>query len=191
MAPEIVVVLLGPAWMGVIAPFQILAVGMLFRTSYKLSDSVARATGAVYNRAWRQAVFALAVVLGSLAGQFWGIEGVAAGAFAAITLNFVLMARLSLRLTRLSAKEFLFAHSPAMALSGVTVPLAWASAQYLRDSGISPLFVLLNVGLASACTVFLLCWIVPPAFLGRDAQSVLKIVLPAGGWLIFRRIVRS
>jgi O-antigen/teichoic acid export membrane protein len=191
VAPEIIAVLLGPAWMGVVGPFQILAVGMLFRTSYKLGDSVARATGAVYNRAWRQAVFALAVLLGSLVGQLWGVVGVAAGVFVAIALNFALMAGLSLRLTHLGAKEFLFAHGPALALSSVTVPVAWTSAQYLRDFGISPLVTLLNVGLASACTIFLLCWIAPVVFLGRDAQSILRIVLPAGGWWIFRRFARS
>jgi len=191
VAPEIVDVLLGPAWMEVIGPLQILAMGMLFRTSYKLSDSVVRAAGAVYKRAWRQAVFAIAVLLGSLVGQFWGVEGVAAGVFAAITLNFVLMAHLSLHLTRLSAKDFFLAHAPAIALSGVAVPLAWGLTQYLRDSGASPSIILLNVGLSSACTVFLLCWIVPLIFLGRDAQSVLRNVLPAGGWWIFRRLVQS
>ena len=191
VAPEIIFVLLGPAWMGVVAPFQILAVGMLFRTSYKLSDSVARATGAVYNRAWRQAIFAVAVLLGSLIGQFWGVEGVAIGVSAAIALNFFLMASLSLRLTHLSAKEFLLSHSPAAALSAVTVPVAWMCAQYLRHSGVSPLVILLNVCLVSGCMGILLCWISPLAFLGRDAQSVLKTVLPARGWWIFRRFARS
>jgi PST family polysaccharide transporter len=77
VAPELVLVLLGRGWEGVVVPLQILALGMIFRTSSKLSDSGVRATGAVYARAWRQGVFVVAVVVGALVGQIWGVEGVA------------------------------------------------------------------------------------------------------------------
>src|SRR6202049_4068366 len=53
LAPELIAVLLGPDWDQVVLPFQILAVGMIFRASYKISDVLVRATGAVYRRAWR------------------------------------------------------------------------------------------------------------------------------------------
>ena len=42
LAREIVGILLGPAWSGVAEPLQVLAAAMLFRTSYKLGDSLAR-----------------------------------------------------------------------------------------------------------------------------------------------------
>ena len=64
VAPEVIHVLLGdgPKWDDVMVPFQIFAAGLIFRTSYKISDSLARAMGTVYRRAWRQAVYAVAVV---------------------------------------------------------------------------------------------------------------------------------
>ena len=69
LAPEAIHVLLGGGhkWDDVIVPFQIFAAGLIFRTSYKISDSLARAMGTVYKRAWRQAVYAAAVVIG------WGL----------------------------------------------------------------------------------------------------------------------
>ena len=54
IAPEIIRIALGPSWDAAVLPFRVLAVGMLFRTSYKISDSLSRATGSVYRRAWRQ-----------------------------------------------------------------------------------------------------------------------------------------
>jgi hypothetical protein len=77
LAPEIVRILLGPHWDSVVTPFRILVTVLIFRTSYKMSDSLARATGAVYRRAWRQWLYAGAVFLGAWLGQFWGTAGVA------------------------------------------------------------------------------------------------------------------
>src|SRR5215213_10088355 len=50
LAPELIRVALGPKWSAVDTPFRIFALGMLFRTSYKMSDAAARATGNVYRR---------------------------------------------------------------------------------------------------------------------------------------------
>jgi PST family polysaccharide transporter len=54
VAPELVSVAFGPRWAGLVAPFQVLALGMMFRVCYRMSDSLSRATGKVYRRAWRQ-----------------------------------------------------------------------------------------------------------------------------------------
>jgi O-antigen/teichoic acid export membrane protein len=174
VAPEIVLVLLGPAWTGVVVPFRILALAMLFRTSYKLSDSVARATGAVYARAWRQAVFAGAVVAGSLIGQLWGVDGVALGVAAAIALNFVLMAQLSLRLTGLRWADFGAAHLPGLALSAALGAGTWLLLGWSRGLQVAPLVLLLEVALFAAAAGLLLCWCIPALFLGQDARSLLR-----------------
>src|SRR5204862_423933 len=58
VAPELILAMLGPRWTAVVTPFQILALGMFLRTSYRISDVTARATAAVYHRAWRQLVYA-------------------------------------------------------------------------------------------------------------------------------------
>jgi len=184
LAPELVLVLVGRGWDSVVAPLQILALGMLFRTSCKLSDSGIRATGAVYARTWRQAVFAIAVIVGSFVGLFWGVEGVALGSVAALIINFLLMAQLSLRLTGLRWSEFALAHLPGLALAGVIGTSVWVLADRLRDFETSPIVLLAEVTLFAAAEGLLLCWLLPSLFLGRDGQSALRLVASFGpAWL--------
>jgi PST family polysaccharide transporter len=177
VAPELVLVLLGNGWQGMVGPFQILALGMLFRTSYKISDTGVRATGAVYARAWRQAIFVIAVAAGSLAGLPWGVEGVAIGGVAAITLNFILMAQLSLRLTGLRWSEFAAVHVPGIALSIVIGASVWALVDWLRAIHVPPLVLLVEVALLAAIEALLLCWLLPALFLGQDGRSVLRVLM--------------
>ena len=158
------------------------------KLSNKLSDCVARATGAVYARAWRQATFAVVVVVASLVGQFWGVGGVALGVVAAITSNFLLMAQLSLRLTGMRWSEFVVAHLPGLALAGAIAAGAWAQADWLRELQVSSLALLLGVVLVAVCEGLLLCWLLPALFLGRDGRSVLRLLADLGQtWLQRRR----
>ena len=177
VAPELVLVLLGRGWDGVVAPFQILALGMLFRASYKLSDTGVRATGAVYARAWRQAIFVVAVAVGSLAGLPWGVAGVALGSVAAIVTNFLLMAQLSLRLTGMRWSEFIAAHLPGTALAGAIGISVCPLVDWLRELQVPPLALLLEVTSLTAAEALLLCWLLPALFLGRDGRSVLRVLM--------------
>jgi O-antigen/teichoic acid export membrane protein len=180
VAPEIVLVLLGTKWAGVVEPLQVLAFAMLLRTSYKISDSVARATGAVYARAWRQWLYAGAIALGAFIGRLWGLEGVAAGVVAALALNYFMMAHLSLRLTGMNWSAFAAAHLPALALAGVIGCGEWLLVSYLRDL-VQPLILLVDVALSAACLALLLCWALPSVFLGKDAQAVVGSLWAASG----------
>lgn len=188
VAPELVAVILGRGWEGVVGPLQILAFGMLFRTSYKLSDSVSRATGTVYARAWRQAVFTIGVFVGSVIGQFWGIEGVAIGVGAAFGVNFILMAQLSLRVTGMRWSEFAMAHLPGLALAGVLGTGIWAFVEWLRELQVPALALLIDTALLAAAGGLLLCWILPSLFLGQDGRSLLRLLASvAPSWRPLRR----
>ena len=183
LAPELILVLLGPAWTSAAVPFQVLALGMLFRTSYKLSDSVARATGAVYRRAWRQACYAAAVVLGAWFGRHWGLGGVALGVFAAITVNFVLMAQLSLRLVGMSWRTFWGAHLAAFPLSIVGGGSAWLLATLLRRLDWPAIAVLSCSTLGVVAVSGIACAAAPTLFLGNEGAWLRRMVwafLPFG-----------
>lgn len=106
-AEPIILALLGNDWFEVVLPFQILTSILVFRMSYKLSDSLAKAKGAVYRRAWRQLVYAVLVFFGAWSGQYSGINGVAIGVSVAVTLNFLLMLQLSNRLIELPIGKIL------------------------------------------------------------------------------------
>jgi PST family polysaccharide transporter len=160
---------LGPRWSEAIVPFQILVVGMLFRSSYKLSDSLARATGAVYRRAWRQILFAILIAVGAYLGQKWGLAGVALGVMLAITVNFMLMAQLSLRLADLTWGSVWAAHIPALRLSLVLGVVIWIITDLLRNWGGSPGMILLTAGASASAVGLVLLRYLPREFvLGNE-----------------------
>lgn len=174
LAPEVIHVALGARWTAVVLPFQILALGMLFRTSYKMSDSITRSTGAVYRRAWRQALYAVLVVGGAWIGQHWGIAGVAWGTLAALTINFVMMAQLGLDVGHLSWAAFWRAHQPAVYLTVACAPLIWGSATLLRAWALPPAAILVAVSLLALGAALLLVIRAPTVFLGPDGQWMLE-----------------
>ncbi len=173
VANEIVLVLLGSDWSGVASPLQILACGMLFRTSYKISDTIVRATGAVYARAWRQAVFAIAVFGAAAIGQAWGLSGVAVGVLIALGANFALMAHLSLRLTGMRWMDFGMAHLPGLVLTLTVGSSAYVLVTWLRSVDTPPLLVLVSVALLVATLVPASFWVRPSFFLGPDSRQLL------------------
>ena len=171
VAPEVIQAVLGPRWADVTIPFQILAFGMLFRTSYKMSDSLARSTGVVYRRAWRQIVYAALVMMGAWAGgRAYGLPGVAWGVLSAVTINFFLMAHLSLQVAEMPWREFARAHLPAVALTAVVTPATWMVASLLRHWHASPFAIVVVAGALVPVMSVLLVWSAPSAFLGADGQ---------------------
>jgi O-antigen/teichoic acid export membrane protein len=173
LAPEVIEVLLGPKWSEVVVPFQVLAVGMLFRTSYKVSSSVARAKGAVYGSAWRQGVYASLVVAGAWAGHFWGVVGVSLGVLVALAAFFLLMAQLSVKITSITWREYVAAHAPAASLTLLVGAEVYVVASGLRSVGAPPSAVLAaSLGLV-ALTLVALLRLKPRRALGEDGLWVL------------------
>ncbi|HSD33573.1 MAG TPA: lipopolysaccharide biosynthesis protein [Gemmatimonadales bacterium] len=170
LAPEVIRVALGGKWDQVVAPFQVLGIGMLFRTSYKMSDSISRSTGAVYRRAWRQILYAGLVILGAWIGSRWGIVGVSWGALIALTANFLMMAALSLRVAKLSWGTFWRAHEPALYLTVVSFPVVWATTLGLRQLDAPAVVTLAGGALVLVAVCGLLVWRMPRVFLGTDGQ---------------------
>jgi PST family polysaccharide transporter len=170
LAPELVRVMLGPRWAPAVAPFQVLGLGMLFRASYKMSDSIARSTGAVYRRAARQFIYAALVCLGAWIGSRWGITGVAWGSLAALTVNFLLMADLSLDVAKLTWREFWTAHRPAALLTLASFAPVVAVTLAARALELPALVTLAAAGTVLGAAGLLLVWRLPAAFLGPDGQ---------------------
>ncbi len=176
LAPDIVHILLGTKWSECITPFKILTLGLLFRTSYKASDSLARATGAIFSRAWRQWIYAFSIFGGSWIGQHWGINGVAIAVLLAIIINFALMAHLSLIITKLSLQNFLISHIPAIALAALLGTLTWLikiATTFLLLPRIV-YFVILVPSLI--CTIPVLWRFWPNVFLGEEGHWVILLI---------------
>jgi PST family polysaccharide transporter len=173
LAPEVVEVLLGPEWQAVTLPLQILGVGMLFRTGCKISDSLVRATGAVYRRTWRQTAYAVAVIAGAWVGQRWGVEGVAVAVLVTLALNFFLMAQLGLWLVAMPWRTFAAAHLPGLALAALVAAPVAATAAALRACGCPPLPLLL-ASMAAGLPCLLVVRRLPGVFLGEDGKWIAR-----------------
>jgi len=187
LAPEVIVVLLGSRWVEVIPPFQVFAIALLFRTSYKMSDSIARATGAVYRRAWRQAIYAALVFAGAWVGSRWGVTGVSVGVLVSLVINFILMADLSLAVAHTTWRRFVEAHVPAVLTAVLAGSITWLSITVLRHSGASPLLRLLGASLITVAAIGLALWTIPRPLLGPYGIKMLSLL---GSFLPRRGIQR-
>ena len=172
LAPELVAVAFGSRWQALVPPFQVLALGMMFRTSYRMSDSLSRATGRVYRRAWRQALYAGLVFLGAWVGQRHGITGVAVGVLGALFINYLLMAQLGLSVLRIPWLTFARVQLPALWLTILVGGVTLATAAGARHLALHPLPSLLLGMVAAAGTTLLAAWFAPTIVLGEHGMRM-------------------
>ena len=166
VAPEVIPVILGPAWTAVVVPFRLFSISLLFRMSSRISDTCTIAAGEVYTRALLQGVYAAMVVLGALIGQRWGVGGVAIAVSFAMAFNWLSMAWLGRSVTGLSWSRFTQAHMPGALLAGlIAIPVA-AIAQAGRAAGIGSIPILIAAGLGAAGVTFAASRFRPGIFLG-------------------------
>jgi PST family polysaccharide transporter len=176
LAAEIVRVLLGPSWTAVVAPFQLLVLGMLFRAGNRTNNSLAHATGAVYNRSWRQAIFAGSILGGAWFGSRWGVSGVAFFTLIAFIMNYLLMAQLGLTLINMRWKSFFTAHIPGLLLAGITFIISWPAATILRNLGLPAIGVLIISCILTGASLFFLVYLKPQLLLGQDGVWMLGVL---------------
>jgi O-antigen/teichoic acid export membrane protein/polysaccharide pyruvyl transferase WcaK-like protein len=102
---DIVITLLGPQWGNSVVPLQILVTGVVFRTTYKMGDSLAKAVGAVYARSLREAVYFFCILCGVYFGVQYSLNCAALAVLIAIIINFVLTNFMSKKLLKLTYLE--------------------------------------------------------------------------------------
>jgi O-antigen/teichoic acid export membrane protein len=172
LAPDLVPVLFGPRWEGLVPPFQVLALGMMFRTGYRMSDSLSRATGKVYRRAWRQWLFAALVFLGAWVGHYRGLTGVATGVLIAFFINYLSMAQLSLAVTGISWARFVRSQLPALWLGVLVGGATFAATAAARYLGLSHLLGVVSGSVVALTSALLAIWLVPSLALGEHGMRV-------------------
>ncbi|WP_211685149.1 lipopolysaccharide biosynthesis protein [Moritella sp. 24] len=176
LGPEIVRVILGPDWSGAVIPLQILACTIMFRMGYKLNDSLTKASGLVYQRVLRLAIYACAVAGGAFVGVPWGLPGIAVGVSFAIVLNFFLMTQLTLGWLGATWGWFASKHIRAGVFVLCFFPLLQGTASILRFFETGYLGVLFGV-LAMFCIAVSVIAIVRPAIIfGSDLRWFVSLV---------------
>jgi O-antigen/teichoic acid export membrane protein len=174
-AEEFVFLLLGDQWGSVIIPFQILAGVLVFRTSYKVSDSLARAIGVVYQRAWRQWIYVLFISLFAYVGHFWGLPGVAVGVGFAIILNFILMLQLSIKYLHNILKLIAFIHLRHICIGCMFGIISIISKAVLIQITSSYLLILIS-GIIINILFLLLLYIVDRRIFGHEGEWLFSII---------------
>jgi len=150
VAPEAIRLLMGPGWGESVLPFRILALTMLMRTSWKVGASIAGAAGWIRAVAIVNSMYMVLVIAGAIISIRWEIVGVAASTAIAITVTFVGISYLALRVTGLSLTGFVGAHVPGLLAAAATAACTWPLATVLRDHGTSPTLVFVAISGASA-----------------------------------------
>lgn len=187
-APEIVEILLGPNWTETILPFQILALGVVARGSYKIDDALARALGVMYQRSVRDAIYAAAVVIGALVGLRWGLVGVAWGVLAAVLINYVLAIQMSVRLLECSWSQVFQALFPSIYPAAI-VGVAAIAARALFVASNAPAWLTLGMVTLLSGLSLAAVYALRPQLLGVYGIKTLKRFLPSMPVKIFPKAV--
>jgi PST family polysaccharide transporter len=186
VAPEFIAVVLGPAWGGVVLPFRLFTISLLFRMSSKISDACTKAAGEVYVRALLQYAYAAMVVVGAIIGQRWGVGGVAVAVSIAMGLNWLSMAWLSRSVTGLAWPRFVQAHVPATLLAAVTGAAAAVVAHWARAAHLGSVPLLIAAGMVAVAVTLMASRLRPELFLGSHGTWAATQVE-----MLLRRIARG
>lgn len=170
LAPEIISVILGSQWDAVVVPFQIMACGLPMHLGYKVTDSLVKATGAVYRRAWWQTVYAVLVVGLAIIAVQWGVIGVTCSTLFAVFVNYIFMVGLGCKLTGLAWSEVLRAQVNGFWLALATGAGTFGAATVLRSIDAPSLVTLSVVLVMSFCLAFSLVALRKEIFLGVDGH---------------------
>jgi PST family polysaccharide transporter len=172
---DVVSIILGTKWMAAALPFQILMLSAAMKISVRMSDSLVRATGMVYQSALFKSLYALAAVAGCWVGHHFGLPGVAFGVLsAALVVNF-LMVRLSLGLTANSWKNYFQALIPGILLSLAIIAVNWPFSLMCRTLNCSSANILIG-GMVLTMTLMITLRLSCPQIMGKTLNLLIEEV---------------
>jgi len=151
LAPEVVELLLGSRWIGVVSPLQILAPVMFFRIAYKVGSTTIRAGGRVAVLALSQAIYAINVLAGAYWGSSYGLAGSACGVGLAIGVQYVLMIPIGARQLGVSIGDALIPCRGALIMFVTTSVAVYGVTRLSRTMGF-PSVVTLAFGVLAFVT---------------------------------------
>lgn len=102
LCAPLVSIVLGDQWNETADVLRVLAIGMFFRLSYKISSTFLVVEGLTTKMIYTYAIYAVLVLFGSIAGSSWGLVGISVGVSLALATHYVVLtsvvcARLDIR----------------------------------------------------------------------------------------------
>lgn len=144
LGPETIFVLLGPGWDEAVVPFQILALGLYFRSTQSFAASIILATGHVFSFSACQGIYAVLIVVGGLFGAQWGIAGVAMATLLALFVFYVLLYALAARVSGASLWSLPRVHAGPVLIFGIVVVTAALARTWILALNWPPIAVLVG-----------------------------------------------
>ena len=144
LGPETIFVLLGPGWEEAVVPFQILALGLYFRSTQSFAASIILATGHVFSFSACQGIYAVLIVVGGLFGAQWGIAGVALATLVALFVFYVLLYALAAQVSGASLSSLPRVHAGPVLILAIVVVTAALGRTWLLALDWPPIAVLVG-----------------------------------------------
>lgn len=126
VADEFVPLVLGEKWRGMIAPLQVLAAYMGFRSLASPPIQVLITVGQTRFVMWAQILTALVLPVSFYIGSHWGAVGIAVGWIAVHPVVNLIVSRRAFRQIGLSARQYVAVLSPALGGSLLMLIAIWA-----------------------------------------------------------------
>lgn len=168
---ELVLVLLGPAWLELETVLVIVLAGMYAKANEAVTDSVLVASGRVGELATQRWLYTGAVVVGALVGQLAGITGVAVAALVALLGNHVALTGRCLRATGTRWRDLMRWHVPGLLLAAVGATVAAPTVGMARRAALpAPVVLMIAAAVATVAGVLTL------RLAGRRAGPVQDLV---------------
>jgi PST family polysaccharide transporter len=133
-APQLIVVLFGPAWTEAAPAFQLLCAAAMLRVLNAYASSAAMAAGRVWSEVWRQVAYVALMVAGIVIFRDWGPTGAAAAVLLATSAMTVLMHMLLRRVARLTWSQMLAPQAPAVMCAAGAVAVVLVVEYALRTA---------------------------------------------------------
>ncbi|KPL77316.1 hypothetical protein ADN00_09315 [Ornatilinea apprima] len=172
-APEIIKILLGKPWMGLVNPLQVLFLVIPLRSSSRMCDSLARAKGALSQNALQKLIYLFVITLGSFFGKRYGLVGVAWGVNFAVIVHFLLMSYLGETLIGGKAIKILVTFKEGLHYSLIVFVVCGFSLLMLRMF-IEYAIITLIIEMIVLMVVFWVICQVFPRFFGDDLRWFIR-----------------
>jgi O-antigen/teichoic acid export membrane protein len=167
----------GEKWSGAINVLHILCIAGFFRVITNSAGAVVKATGKVYEEAWRQLIFALLLIAGALIGYKFGIEGVGVAVVISSLWFYLSMAQLTMKTINITWIEFFKAQIPGAVVFLIITMLSLITfilLNYLirREMYIFKLSILIITNLMVS---LLLIKTLPVKIIGEEARNLIRL----------------
>jgi PST family polysaccharide transporter len=159
LAPEVILLILGPRWIAVIAPFAVLCSVTYLRLGAKISGSLQRAKAATAPMITNQFVYAGMVIGGCLVAYPHGIVAVATAVSIAVVAFYLIVNYNACRLVGVGLLTFVRVHAHGALLALACTLVAAPVVLKMRVAGLPPIAILVAAGSAiTTLAVILILW---------------------------------